>query len=651
MKTQSYAVTDVGKVRTGNEDYYLIRDETSKETLEYGKLYLVCDGMGGHQAGEVASKMAADEFAKFYYSPDLKNKENITERIKEAIQLTNSKVYEASLSNPALQGMGTTIVGLIIKGKKAYVFNIGDSKCFVIDKDNITQVTEDHSLVNELVKSKIITEEEAKVSSKRNILTRALGTDKDAKPFTAEFDIYGTETFILCTDGLSNMVKENEIKHFLSENDLKTALDKMVALANERGGPDNITVVGVKLEKEKYPKFMLGAAFALVAIIVAALFITLKPTRITIDTIPSGSTITVGDKSYYGKCSFEVKDGQPVDLKIHKDGYEDKELEIYMNQKKIYYRESGEEKEVVGSILTIPLKKLINIKVVDSSNPGNVINNAIVTVDGQKIDDLNSPIPLTIGKHKIFVTTSDNSYYEKTEQITVDETNENEIVISLEEVPLFTFATRPEGAKLYVFDETLNRFEQFTDFVNANQIDFNKIKGKKVIFIKDKDNFYVYFKEMDIGESPPSEEIVLDKIYTKIIITSDIENAKFFDYFNKELIRISKNTYLVPRKMPKWVNVNGISSYDGYKVTVKTTINILKSNKINFKFKIFKLGESTIEFLGSKNERFTGWINDPKHSITFDSNNSTYTSSDKIEEISGKLADFEYTFVREDRVP
>ena len=227
--------SDVGIVRSLNEDYagYI-------EEAEY-KLYVVADGMGGHNAGEVASEMAV-EAVKLYVEENYKSEgKNV---LKNAINFANSKIYDSARCGNEYKGMGTTLVAALVNGNSITIANVGDSSCFGIKGNYINKITKDHSLVQELIDSGSITEEEGRNHPKKNVITRALGTNNIVKVdiFNLDVDVY--DKYLLCTDGLSNEVLKDEILEEINDiNDYNTACDKLVLLAKNRGGRDNITVL------------------------------------------------------------------------------------------------------------------------------------------------------------------------------------------------------------------------------------------------------------------------------------------------------------------------------------------------------------------------------------------------------------------------
>lgn len=227
--------SDVGVVRNLNEDYagYI-------EEAEY-KLYVVADGMGGHNAGEVASEMAV-EAVKSYVEENYKSEGN--DVLKNAINFANSKIYDSARCGNEYKGMGTTLVAALVNGNSITIANVGDSSCFGIKGNYINKITKDHSLVQELIDSGSITEEEGRNHPKKNVITRALGTNNIVKVDIFNLDVDAYDKYLLCTDGLSNEVLKDEILEEINNiNDYNTACDKLVLLAKNRGGRDNITVL------------------------------------------------------------------------------------------------------------------------------------------------------------------------------------------------------------------------------------------------------------------------------------------------------------------------------------------------------------------------------------------------------------------------
>ena len=226
--------SDAGNVRELNEDYAsFIEDERFK-------IYLVADGMGGHNAGEIASKLAVKSIIRYL----LEHSEEDENLLLNAVKYANNEIYEISQKNDKCKGMGTTITGCFIKGDMIQVVNVGDSCCFSIKDNEIKKVTKDHSWVQELIDAGAITEEEGRVHPKKNIITRALGTNSSVKIDIFNIDKNESSMFLLCSDGLSNEVRKEEMIEIVNKcKDFNEACEKLVDLAKSRGGKDNITVL------------------------------------------------------------------------------------------------------------------------------------------------------------------------------------------------------------------------------------------------------------------------------------------------------------------------------------------------------------------------------------------------------------------------
>ena len=229
-------VSDVGLRRKLNEDSacYLERADF--------KIYVVADGMGGHNAGEVASKMAAEQIVQYIdenYS--LECEETL---ISNEIKAANEDIYKFSKTNDKLNGMGTTVTAALVTPKFIYIANVGDSCCMAFKNGELKKITKDHSLVQELLDSGTISEVEAVNHPKKNIITRALGTCIDVEVDVFRLDINQYNLFILCSDGLTNEVtKEDILKIIDNENNYISIANNLVDLAKEKGGRDNITVL------------------------------------------------------------------------------------------------------------------------------------------------------------------------------------------------------------------------------------------------------------------------------------------------------------------------------------------------------------------------------------------------------------------------
>ena len=238
-------LTDIGKKRSGNQDS-LVLVETKKSLLSGSALIAVADGMGGHAGGEVASALALDSFLAelkvIKKNTKKKEKVNIPKVLGKAVFQSNVAVRQKAEQNHELMGMGTTLTAALITDGEVIFANVGDSRGYIISNGDIRQITKDHSWVGEQVSAGLISEEEAEKHPQRNIITRAIGISENV-----DVDIF-TETLnpgdmvVLCSDGLYPLVSNKEISDQMQNKNLDQICKKLVDLANERGGPDNITV-------------------------------------------------------------------------------------------------------------------------------------------------------------------------------------------------------------------------------------------------------------------------------------------------------------------------------------------------------------------------------------------------------------------------
>jgi protein phosphatase len=248
MKIRYAAKTDVGMKRTHNEDYFsLIEDE---------QLFIVADGMGGHASGEVASKMAAETIGEFYqrtrededvtwpYKMD-RSLSYVENRLVCAIKLANLRIFETSCRDIRYKGMGTTIVSTLVAGDKAYVGHVGDSRVYRVREGGITQLTRDHSLLEDYKEAKPdMTEEEERNFPHKNVITRALGMRETVQVDIRAHQIKSGDVFLLCSDGLSGMVHDDQILQIASNaKSLERAVAELVDAANRAGGTDNVTTL------------------------------------------------------------------------------------------------------------------------------------------------------------------------------------------------------------------------------------------------------------------------------------------------------------------------------------------------------------------------------------------------------------------------
>lgn len=248
MRIRYAGNTHVGMKRANNEDNLGLTPEEN--------LYIVCDGMGGHAAGDVASKIAVETISHFY--KDTSEDEEVTwpfkmdrqkkyeeNRLVTSIKLANLRIYEQAVSNARQKGMGTTVVAVNFTKDGAYLGHVGDSRIYRFRQNKLTQMTEDHSLLNDYIKMKDLTPEEIENFPHKNVIVRALGM-KDTVQVDVAFETpqHG-DIYLLCSDGLSGMVTDPELERILQESgeDLEAGCNKLIQTANQNGGTDNITCV------------------------------------------------------------------------------------------------------------------------------------------------------------------------------------------------------------------------------------------------------------------------------------------------------------------------------------------------------------------------------------------------------------------------
>ncbi|MGZ8854273.1 MAG: Stp1/IreP family PP2C-type Ser/Thr phosphatase [Thermoanaerobaculia bacterium] len=252
MQVKAYGLSHVGRQRQHNEDSYLVEDEA--------KLFLVADGMGGHAAGEIASRIAVDSISEFILHsksddgtwPHAYDEQfrRTTNRLMAAVRLANTRVLEAMRKDARLRGMGTTVVACLVDEDLISVAHVGDSRAYLIRDKQLSRITNDHSWVFEQVQAGMLTEAEAEKHPLRNVITRALGGALQVTPDASEIEARPGDVFLLCSDGLTGMVSEDEILRVVTGNngDLKKACQQLIDVANEHGGLDNVTAVLVRTE-------------------------------------------------------------------------------------------------------------------------------------------------------------------------------------------------------------------------------------------------------------------------------------------------------------------------------------------------------------------------------------------------------------------
>ena len=239
--------TDIGHQRKENQD------RVAKFTAPDGTLLVVVtDGIGGRRSGDVAAQITVDHLGRQFQAASPNSSLEAIRWFAREVQLINDEILQKSTENPKYQGMGTTLVAAIIFDQAMVVANIGDSRGYVLHDNLLTQVTIDHSLVNELVKHGDITEEEARNYPQNNIITRAIGVSADARIEVNRFDLGAGDQIFLCSDGLSKMITREQMMGVLeSDLSLTEKCSQLIKMANEAGGPDNITVlIGLAEDQE-----------------------------------------------------------------------------------------------------------------------------------------------------------------------------------------------------------------------------------------------------------------------------------------------------------------------------------------------------------------------------------------------------------------
>ena len=235
---KSYSVTNIGMVRKLNQDY-VYRSELPVGNLP--NLFLVADGMGGHNAGDFAAKLAVTTIAELIADSDETDAEKLLDR---SVSVANAVVFRSAEASPELAGMGTTIVAAVCDGDKLTVANVGDSRLYVVNKDGINQITRDHSWVEEMIRRGGIAREDARNHPDKNIITRAVGVGNSVRIDFFEQKIKEDDIILICTDGLTNMLIDEEIQSvLLSERNIEEKAEELVRRANDNGGRDNISVI------------------------------------------------------------------------------------------------------------------------------------------------------------------------------------------------------------------------------------------------------------------------------------------------------------------------------------------------------------------------------------------------------------------------
>ena len=270
VKVTVFGKTDLGRTRDHNEDTFLVADLSSgnssllPEVREHeigprGSLFMVADGMGGAAAGELASEMATDliyrHLSTAWADDEDASPERFAFRMKEAVELANQQIYGYAREHPEVRGMGTTVTAAGVFGEQLYLTQIGDSRGYLVRNGSAIQLTRDQSLMQRLVDAGELTQEEAEQSERRNIILQALGPDPRVKVDLSHQVLRRGDTLLICSDGLSGLVKREEFADMVATHaDLPSLCTSLIDLANERGGPDNITVVAARFDGEGLPE-------------------------------------------------------------------------------------------------------------------------------------------------------------------------------------------------------------------------------------------------------------------------------------------------------------------------------------------------------------------------------------------------------------
>ena len=240
-------LTDVGRKREHNEDNmaYVIPKDLQVMAAK-GALFIVADGMGGHAAGEVASEIAVDTVSNAYYQDD---SDDVATSLLQAIRRANAAIHQRAAENMLRSGMGTTCVAAVLRGNMAYIANVGDSRAYLVRNGQVKQISQDHSWVYEQVRAGLLTEDQARTHAQRNVITRSLGTQVEVEIDVFHEQLQEGDTLILCSDGLSGLVSDEELQHIVDQFVPQESVYHLVERANENGGPDNITAIVARVQE------------------------------------------------------------------------------------------------------------------------------------------------------------------------------------------------------------------------------------------------------------------------------------------------------------------------------------------------------------------------------------------------------------------
>ena len=233
-----FAATDIGNYRDKNEDFYFCNDN----------LFIVADGMGGHKAGEIASRTAVENFVGYFQNSLKNNSQNIQEFMMSSVNFANSKVFKLSREKKDYSGMGTTFTGCYIDGSKAHVIHVGDSRLYLKNSREFKLLTSDHTMVGELFRKGLLTYEDMFNHPQKNYLTNVLGIGDELTPDFFSFDLGENYIILLCSDGLNSMLRDTFILKIINQfKNPEKITEKLIYWAKNKGGLDNITIISIKI--------------------------------------------------------------------------------------------------------------------------------------------------------------------------------------------------------------------------------------------------------------------------------------------------------------------------------------------------------------------------------------------------------------------
>jgi len=338
MKISVYGSSSAGKIRKLNEDSYSFDSSRGDK----GSIFVVCDGMGGHKAGEVASNYASIKIVEYFYSSHQKD---ILSRLNESIRKVNNDLYKLSKKDSSKRGMGTTVVAVVVFENILYFANVGDSRAYLIRNNSIGRLTKDHSWLEERISDGSISPSEARNNPNKNIITKCVGYEPDIEPYFGSFVLKDGDRILLCSDGLWDELNDNEIKNIaLSSKDLKKSIEKLIFKAEEHGGKDNITVLGLDYGKvkiktlNKYRHLILLSIISVIAvffIILSIVFIsTASKSRSETKILQNHLTKQIENSNKLIKENQRLKD-DIEELKMENEGLIEENSEIQNNLENI----------------------------------------------------------------------------------------------------------------------------------------------------------------------------------------------------------------------------------------------------------------------------------------------------------------------------